>query len=514
MGKINAFISVAILYLFLITGMAAGEVTAPYPVKEFTLENGLTFLVVERHTAPVFSGAIVVGVGSASEKIGNIGTAHLLEHMMFKGSANVGTTNFEAEKDIWIKEDSVWNRIAQSKQQTRNIKINEPEKYDQHLKYIESLELVLDSLSARSSEYVITNEFDLIYTRNGGAEFNALTSYDKTLYFVSLPANRLELWFKMESDRLKSPAMREFFTERDVVSEERRMSVENNAEAKLFEQLIGTAFIAHPYQIFWEWQSEIHSLTRQDLMEFFSTYYVPGNMAIAITGDVTVNQVKEMAEKYFADIPSGKVPEPIYTVEPKQEGERRIDLHYDANPMVYISYHKTAFDAPDEPAFKVIERLLGEGRTSMLYKTLVLDKKLCLDVSVDVFPGGSLGDLAPGVLNIYAYPKDGIKSADVEKAVYEELEKLATNPVDELELTKIKNNIESDYIWAAYSNIGLAVRLAAAQNLAKDWRFLSRHRESLKEVTADDIMRVAGQYFTDRNRTVATLIPIEKGANQ
>jgi len=485
-----------------------------FPVNEFTLNNGMTFLVVERHTAPVFSGYIAVQVGSAYERIGDIGSAHLLEHMMFKGSQNIGTSDYKAESVVMAKEDSVYDLIDAARQETPYLKLNNPEKLEKHLQYIDLLTKVLDSLTKQSSEYVIPNEFDEIYTRNGAAEFNAQTGYDITSYFVSLPSNRLELWFNMESDRLKHPAFREFFTERDVVSEERRLSVENNSDSKLFEQLIGTAYIADPYQIYWEWQSEENNLKRKDLDSFFKTYYVPQRITAAVVGDVSTDEVKKMAEEYFGDLPTGKDPDPIYTVEPVQPGERRAEVEYEASPAVDIAYHMTAFNDPEEPAFQVIKRLLGEGRTSRLYKSLVLDQQLCLDISTSMYPGGEMGDLRPSLFVISAYPKEGISTEDVERGIYAELDKLATTPVDEHELTKIKNNIDANFIWSFHSNLGLASSLATAQSMAHDWHFLLKLRDNLKAVSPDDIMSTAKKYFTKENRTVATLIPKEKGAGQ
>lgn len=514
MKKTRYYLLLSLVLLLLIAGNAFPRETMQFPVEEFKLDNGVTFMVVERHTAPVFSGYICVGVGSAHEKIGNIGSAHLLEHMMFKGSRSIGTTNYEAEKELMAKEDSVWKRIDEATRQTRFIRLNQPEKLDAHVKYIDDLKTILDSLAKVSSQYVIQNEFDMIYTRNGAAQFNATTGYDFTRYYVSLPANRIELWFAMESDRLKHPAFREFFPERDVVSEERRLSVENSSEAKLFEQLVGTAFIAHPYQLFWEWQSEENNLTRADLQDFFDTYYIPQRITVAVVGDVRLDEVKELAEKYFGVIPRSEDPEPIYTIEPVQPGERRVEVLYDANPLVSIAYHKTAFDSPEEPAFHVIKRLLGEGRTSRLYKSLVLDKQLCINVSVYTFPGNSLGDMYASILCIDAYPKEGITTLEIEDAIYKELEKLATVPIDETELAKIKNNIDADFVWDSYSNMGLAGNLSKAQNLAKDWKYLSRFRDNLKAVTSDDILNIANKYFTKENRTVATLVPKEKGAEQ
>lgn len=494
-----------------LTGIASSQDEMQFPVQEFKLDNGMTFLVVERHTTPVFSICISVGAGSAHEKIGNIGTAHLLEHMMSKGSRSIGTTDYESERELMAKEDSIWVRIDQANQQTKYVKLNHPDRLQEHLHYIADLKTILDSLAQASSQYVVQNEFDRIYTRNGAAQFNARTGYDDTYYIVSLPANRLELCFAMESDRLRNPVFREFFPERDVVSEERRLKVENSSEAKLFEQLIGTAFIAHPYQLFWEWQSEINSLARTDLQEFFDSYYIPQRISVAVVGDVKLEEVKRLAENYFGDVPRGKNPDPIYTVEPEQPGERRVEVVYDANPMISIAYHKTAFDSPDEPAFSIIERLLGEGRTSRLFKSLVLEKQLCFDVYVYTFPGGRLGDAHPGVFCIDAYPKEGISTAEVEEAIYKELEELSTTPVEDRELTKTKNNIDADFVWASYTNMGLAGYLAKAANLTHDWKYLLKLRSNLKAVTPDDILKTAQKYFTKDNRTVAVLIPREKG---
>jgi predicted Zn-dependent peptidase len=514
MKKPLLFITLLLMIGLILPAINMAQDSMQFPVNQFTLANGMTFLVVERHTSPVFSGFITVAVGSAYEKTGDIGSAHLLEHMMFKGSRTIGTTNYPAESTLMVKEDSVWAKIDEAHRQTLYIKLNHPENLDLHLKYIDSLKVVLDSLSARSSEYVLQNEFDRIYTRNGAGEFNANTGYDRTQYYVSLPSNRIELWFNMESDRMKYPAFREFFTERDVVSEERRQSVENNADSKMLEQLIGAAFIAHPYHIYWEWQSEENNLTRADLADFFKTYYIPKRITVAVVGDVKTAEVKKLAEKYFGDMTGGPEPEPIYTVEPEQPGERRVEVVFESSPAVFIAYHMTAFDSPEQPSFQVINRLLADGRTSRLYKTLVLEKQICLDISAGYFPGAELGDNAPGIFTIYAYPKEGISTADVEKEIYAELDKLASTPVDDKELTKIKNRIDADFVWGFYSNLGLADKLAVAQNMAQDWHYLLKFRNNLKAVTAADIMSTAKKYFTKENRTVATLIPKQTGGAQ
>ncbi len=493
--------------LALAVAVAAGADDLQLSVEEFTLENGMTFLVVERHTAPVFSGYITVRAGSGNEKVGNIGTAHLLEHMMFKGSQEVGTTDWEAERRLMAEEDSIWARIDRAKRQTRYVRLNQPEQLDGHLHAIARLEAELDSVARESSRYVVQSEFDRIYSRNGAADFNASTGYDFTRYHVSLPANRLELWFNMEAGRMKGLALREFFPERAVVSEERRQSVETSPGNKLFEQLVGTALIAHPYQIYWEWQSEVNNLTRADIQGFFDTYYTPQRISVAIVGDVSVKRVRALAEKYFGDMRVSPDPEPIYTVEPEQTGERRVEVIFDAEPALSIAFPKTSFDEPDEATFNVIERLLGHGRTSRLYRALVLEQQICSDVSTYTFPWSTFGSLYREVFCIDAFPKEGITTGDVEQAIYAELEKLAKTPVAERELQKIKNQIDAEYIWDSYSNAGLAGNLANAHNLARDWQFMLTFRERLKGVTAEDIMRVAAEYLVKEHRTVAVLIP-------
>ncbi len=511
MRRSTHWILLCFILLTSVATVAFGQDELQFSVEEFTLDNGMTFLVSERHTAPVFSGYITVGVGSGNEKIGNIGTAHLYEHMMFKGSQEVGTTDWEAESVLMAQEDSVWAMIDKARQEKRYISLNNPDQLEAHNQRIEQLETELDSLTKLSSQYVIQNEFDRIYTRNGSAEFNATTGYDFTRYYVSLPANRLELWFNMEAGRLIQPALREFFPERSVVREERRQSVENSAGAKLFEQLCGTALIAHPYQIFWEWGSEVDNLTRSDLLDFYETYYIPQRITVAVVGDVKVEEVRQMAEKYFGSMPAAPDPEPIHTLEPTQTGERRVEVVFDAEPALSIAFHKTAFDESDEPAFQVIERLLGDGRTSRLYRALVLDRQMCSDVSTYTFPGATFGSVYREIFCIDAYPKEGVSMVDVEAAIYEELEKLSTVPVDETELKKIKNQIDAEYVWASYSNMGLAGLLANAQNLAKDWRFALKYRENLKAVSAENVMQTAAKYFVKDRRTVATLIPKPKG---
>ena len=244
-------------------------------------------------------------------------------------------------------------------------------------------------------------------------------------------------------------------------------------------------------------------------MEFYKRYYAPNRMVLSIVGDVDAERVFQLAEEKFGTIPRQPDPAPIATVEPVQQGEKRVIQRFDAEPYLNIAYHKTSFDDPDEVVFQILHRLLSDGRTSRLYNSLVIDKQVAAHVSTFDFPGSSAGDLYPNVMVIDAAPKSPHTPADVEEAIYEEFEKLATVPVDDQELQKIKNRIAADFVWGMYSNLGLAARIAEYEARAGDWRYLLTIQDRLQAVTPEDIMRVAKETFTPDNRTVATLLPLE-----
>ena len=480
-------------------------------VKKHVLDNGMTILVVERHEAPVFSTYIHYKVGSANEWPGMLGAAHLLEHMLFKGTQTIGTKDFTAEAPLLQLEDSLRALITNEKRMARLIAFQRSaglSDVPDNAARIAALEKELEETKSQLDVLVEKNEYEELYSRNGASGFNAGTGYDATTYYVSLPSNRLPLYLSVEADRMTNPVLREFYAERDVVIEERRLKVDNEGQTKLFEQLIATAFVAHPYQIFWEWESEVAELTRPKLVDFYKRYYAPNRLVLSIVGDVSADEVFRLAGEKFESIPRQPDPVPIVTIEPEQRGEKRVIQRFDAEPYVGIAYHKTSFDDPDEIVFRVIHRLLSDGRTSRLYKSLVLDKQVAADVSTYDFPGSSAGDLYPDVFVIDASPKTPHTTAEVETAIYEELQKLATLAVDSQELQKIKNRIAADFTWGLYSNLGLASRLAEYEARAGDWRYVQTIQDRLQSVTASDIMRVAKETFTADNRTVATLVPL------
>ncbi|MBU1470346.1 MAG: insulinase family protein [candidate division Zixibacteria bacterium] len=516
MTRILRWSALLLLLLTLpITASSAGQETR-LDVTKHVLKNGMTLLLVERHTAPVFYSYTYFKVGSANEVGGIIGAAHLLEHMMFKGTRDIGTSDWQRESTLMNLEDDLYQRLYQAEGETENLQFQNDIlglDIEDNSAAIAAIRDSIAEVQRQIAEVVVQNELEEVYSTNGAYGFNAGTGYDMTSYVVAFPKNRLELLMMIESERLKNPVFREFYTERNVVIEERRLKVDTQGPAKLFEQLIATAFVAHPYQIFWEWESEVANLTRAEIADYFKRYYSPGRTVMAIVGDIDVEQTIAMADKYFDDIPAQAPPNRIETVEPPQIGEKRVIVKFDAEPELNIAYHKTSYAEPDDVVFRIIERLLSSGRTSRFYKNLVEGKRLALYAETSQFPGGAAGSLDPNLLIVDAAPKAPATCADLETAIYEEIDKLKTVPVDSLELEKIKNNLVAEFVWGMYSGFGLADKLAEFEATAGDWRYVNKLQEKMAAVTAEDIMRVAKKYFTEDNRTVAILEPVREEAS-
>lgn len=500
-----------LLFMLLFANVAAEGLNVD--VHKHVLDNGLTLLLVEREGAPVFYNQTVFRVGSANEVGGIIGAAHLLEHMMFKGTREVGTIDWKEEQELMAFQDSLYAYLAELEHELKRRDFLGTQAEPGNDELVAKIELVNESLAdveERLSALVVPNELEDIYNTNGAYGFNAFTGYDLTGYIVAFPKNRMDLFMALESARLINPVFREFYSERDVVIEERRLRVDTQGSSKLFEQLIATAFVAHPYQIYWEWKSEVANLTRDELYGFFDTFYSPSNAVVAIVGDIDVTQTIAAAEKYFGDWQTDMKPRRIDVVEPEQIGERRVVVEFDANPAVNIAYHKTAFDHPDDVVFQVIQRILSQGRTSRFYQNLVEGKRVALYADAFQFPSGELGSADPNVLVIDAAPKAPATAEELEQAILTEIETLKTIPVTDDELQKIKNKMRSEFIWGMYSGFGLAARLSEAEALVGDYRYIGTMQEKIAGVTAEDVMRVAQQYLTAENRTVAVLEPISK----
>lgn len=472
-------------------------------VIEHRLANGLTVLMVERHQTPIVSINLTFAVGGINEQVGQTGLAHLYEHMAFKGTRTVGTKDFAKEQPILDELQRVGTELEQRQRDLARHNAENTTTDAEHAQIV-ALQKRFKALQDDAAQYVVGNEMSLLYQRHGGIGLNAATGKDLTRYMINLPSNRLPLWAAIEADRMANPVLREFYKERGVVMEERRLRNDDSPNGLLFETFTSAAFRAHPYGIpTIGWESDILSLTPAATEAFFKTYYGPGRATIGIVGDINPKEVIALIERTFGKIPASPPPPQIVTVEPPQRGERRVEVEFDAEPSLAIGFHKPGLGHPDDYVFDVIDEILTDGLTSRLYSKLVRDGRLAASVSSDAnYPGVR----APNLFVLNATPLAPRTAAEVEAAILTELERLKTEPVSAKELERVINNLDADMIRALRSNSGLASHLALYQTVARDWRYVLRARDKIAAVTPADIQRVALQYFTKSNRTVATLV--------
>ncbi len=488
---------VAVISLFFTASLNAFAYDLEKKVKKFTLKNGLKVLIVERHLSPTASFYIRYKVGAADEADSHTGTAHLLEHMLFKGTKTIGTTSYSKERRILAERDDAINALDLEK-----IKGDRGDK-----KKIDRLEEQLRLLQKEAKKYIVENEIDRLYTENGGIELNASTGYDVTTYHVSLPSNKVELWARIEADRMLNPVFREFYSERNVVMEERRQTIESNPDRKLMEQFLAGSFIVHPYRRpVIGWAPDMPFLNIDYMKSFHKTYHAPNNTVIAIVGDVSSPQVMTIIEQYFGNIPYQDIPVKNIPEEPTQMGERRIEYVSDSNPQLYIGYHKPTLPSFDDYAFDIIDTILSRGRTSRLFKSLVTEKGIATKADT---ANGLPGARYPNLFAIFATPRQPFTVKNLEEAIYEELERLKNELVDEREIAKAKNQLKADFLRGLKSNSGLASTLSYYEVITGDYRYITNHIQYIEKITARDIMRVANKYLTRENRTVAELVKKE-----
>ena len=460
-------------------------------VTEFTLPNGLHFVVLERHDAPVVSFHTYVNVGSVDDPKGKTGLAHMFEHIAFKGTDTIGTTNWPLEKLALTAVEHAYDALD-----AERYKIGGPDP-----KKLEALQSALDKAIEKADSYVVPNLYPQIIEENGGVGMNAETQEDSTEYFYNFPANRVELWFYLESARFLHPVTREFYKERSVVREERRMRTESSPDGKLFEAMLATAMVAHPYrEPTVGWASDIDNLRATDAEAFFAKYYVPANITIAIVGDVQPAKIKALAAEYFGRLPKKPMPPPVITVEPKQEGPRSVEVESPAQPVELLVYHRPDQQSPDDPVFDVIADILSGGRTSIIYKDIVRDKQLSLDAGATAtMPGGKY----PNLFFFYLVPNKGHTAEENEKELDSVIAAFKNTKVDETTLARTKTKTRAGLIRQLDSNAGLAQLLASYQANYGDWRKLFTSIDEIDKVSADDVQRVAKQYLTPENRTIA-----------
>ncbi|MFH1025303.1 MAG: pitrilysin family protein [Nitrospirota bacterium] len=450
--------------------------------------------MLERHLSPTVSLYIRYRAGAVDEADGQTGTAHLLEHMMFKGTKTIGTRNFLREEKNLRKIENVGSALDREK-----MKGNAADRA-----ILDRLKTQLTALQKENQRLTISNEIDRLYTEQGAVNLNASTGQDLTTYQISIPANRIELWARIESDRMANPVFREFYTERDVVMEERRQRSESDPDGKLLERYLSAAFIAHPYRRpVLGWPSDMRFLDIAYMNKFFRNTHAPNNTVIAIVGDIRPAETLELVKKYFGRIPARKLSSFPVTEEPVQSGERRIEVAFTAEPQMILGYHKPPPPAFLDHVFDIIESILTRGRTSRLFKALIEETRTAKSIQA---MNGLPGARYQNQFVIFAAPRHPHTCSELELAIDTEIERLKSEPVSAAELAKVKNQIRADFIRGLDSNAGLARMLSYYEALLGDYRYLTNYIDIIDKITPDDILHATRTYMTHQNKTVATLV--------
>ncbi|HWQ93253.1 MAG TPA: pitrilysin family protein [Clostridia bacterium] len=496
-----------IVYRLVLAGLLAASWALPLraqqvPVVEKQLANGMRLLLVERHDDPSVAGGWVAHVGSSNERPGMTGIAHLFEHMMFKGTSTIGTKDYKQDLEIIAEQERVREAMrAEEKLIRSQMRAGEVEdllKPENKSERYRELEKEFNELIQRQRNILVKNEFDRIYTGQGASQMNAFTSEDMTAYFINVPANKLELWMWMESERLLRPVFREFYAERDVVFEERRMRTESTPLGKFAEQFNAMFWVSSPYS--WPvigWPSDIPSISKAQADEFYSTYYAPQNITLVLVGDFDPNQAEAVARKYFERIPRGPKDAPeVVTMEVKQVAEQRMYAEAETNPQVDILWHTVPFKHKDSYALEILAQILST-RTGRLYKGLVLDKAMATDIWAQQ---GS--QKWAGAFNAGGEVKEGHQPQEVEEGIYRILDTLKSEEVAPDELQKVKNNFAAAEYRRLTSNFAIMMHLMLNDGEG-DWSEINEAGKKIQAVTAADVKRVAQKYFDKENRTVA-----------
>ncbi|MGB6973701.1 MAG: pitrilysin family protein [Terracidiphilus sp.] len=457
------------------------------------LPNGLTLILCDRPDAPVFSYDTFVNAGDVDDPSGSSGLAHMFEHLAFKGTTQIGTKNWPLEKIALVRVEAANN--AYEAEYLKPVG-RDPKK-------LEELHKAFLAAEAAAEKYVIPNQFSELAEANGAAGLNAETGLDSTQYFWSMPINRLQLWAWMESSRLADTVPREFYKERSVVMEERRMRTDSNPIGRLLEQFLATAYVAQNYgRSGIGWPSEVSQITATEAMAFHKKYYVASNIVVAIVGDVDAKKDLPMLERYFSRVPGGPQPEDMTTVEPQQFAEKSVIIREATQPFYIEGYHRPSYRSPDDAVYDAIQDIMSNGRVSRLYRSLVEKQQIAAAAAgFSPYPG----EKYPSLFAFYAFPLPGHTPAEMRATLHKEIEKLKTTDVTDEELAMFKTRARADLLRGLADNQGLANTLAEYQTRYGDWRQLFLELDRYDKVTKADIRRVANQIFVPSNRTTAEI---------
>ena len=492
----------ALAWLILLAALSRTAGAAPAAdvlenIHAYTLDNGLRVILVERHHAPVVHINLKFGVGGVDEPPGLGGIAHMAEHMGALGIAEYGSYDPEAERRALEELEDAVQALQEAERAAREGQDRSAE--------IEALRARVEELKAKADSLSEVYAFPRIFSAHGAVGYNAATSFDYTSYVVSLPKNRFELWARLMGDGLRSLIFRRFYSEVDVVKEERRYRNEDDPGGFLFERFLGAAFQVHPYgRPLIGSMDEISGYTARAAKAFWEAHYLPNNAVLAVAGDIDPDETLAVIERYFGGLAPGDVQRWEIPEEPPQQGERRITVEFDAEPQILIGYHKPTYPHRDAFVFDVIDAILSEGPTSRLVSRLVYQDRLALSV------GTSPGYPALRYPNLFVFaaaPRLPYGTEDVERAFYEEIERLKTELVDERTLQKVRNQVRAGFAFSLESDAGLIDLLSSYELFLGGWQGIFDYPEIINSITAEEIRDVARRYFTDENRTVAVLLP-------
>jgi predicted Zn-dependent peptidase len=487
----NMFLS---LFFFLTTASMA---EIKLPVHYDTLPNGLKVIIVPDTNVAVVSCRLYYFVGSMYEGPGTSGLSHMYEHMMFKGTKRLGTKNYQKEVPIMKSIDSLVDRIG--------IEKNKKTAHSDSL--IEAYQKKIHELLDKQREQIKKDEIWELYQNNGGTNLNAWTADDMTAYIVTLPKNKMELFYWIESDRMKEPVLREFYSERDVVMEERRMRYDNRPVNKYWERLNSLFYIAHPYRLpTIGWESDIAAYTRQKMEEHVRRFYTPDNALIVLVGNVEPKTALMEIKRYFNPIPRAKQPkQEVVTREPSSAGTIRFTMRAAGEPRMDILFHTPGYPADDLYKLDIIQGIFS-GKSGRLYRRLVNKEGLCTDVGA-----ANNFRLQDGYFEITASLKGDTDPAKVEKIIFEELDKISTDPPTPQEMMRITNGIRMDFITGLESLEHLSDQLAWFERLGS-WEDLEKYPSEIAKVTAQQIPPIVKKYLRSDQATIGSLLPEQQQA--
>jgi len=512
MGRVKNFIFGIFVLLFFGDICLADDPTRDIKlnVKEFTLKNGMLFLVVERSTTPQVACRVAIRAGSALEQTGKSGVAHLLEHMMFKGTKNFGTLDVKKDQELQEKIEKAYQVILAEKRKR---------KPDQML--IKTKLAEMDSLRRQVQKIYVPQAFSSQLGRNGAVGVNAFTSKDQTQYMASVPSDMLEQWFSIVSEQLFEPSWREFYVEKEVVQREWAFRYINNPNGAAWLDLNSTAYTAHPYRNpTIGWKGDMEKFNTTDAMEFHAKYYNPTNAVCVLVGDVTVADAQRLAKIYFSRYPAGRrAPEQV-TKEPPQQGprERVRFLKGARTPLVRIGFHTARMETEDFYALDAMTMILSHGRSARMTQNIVNKGRAIQAWAYNpdtryagmVVLGGSPNEpveLKDKNITVAEKRRAYIKACKgVEEILLAEVEKMKTERVSRRELERIKKLNQRDFLDRMRSNESLAATMATLE-VQVGWRYLNTYLDRIEAVTPEEIRRVTQKYFHAENRTSVYVIP-------